>query len=201
MIIGLTGGIASGKSFISDALHQYGFPVIDADQTAREVVEPGERAYEQILEQFGIDILEVDGTLNRKKLADRIFADENQRRMLNQIMHPAIRQRILQNKAELQKKGHEVIVLDLPLLIENNLQFMVDKVMLVYVDEKQQKERLMERDQAGEEDAKRRMASQLSMSDKRTYADVVIDNNDTQEDSLAQLEHILKKWNIHPSSS
>ncbi|SFQ06194.1 dephospho-CoA kinase [Salibacterium halotolerans] len=200
MIIGLTGGIASGKSFISDALHQHGFPVIDADQTAREVVEPGEKAYEQILEQFGIEILEVDGTLNRKKLADRIFADDNQRRMLNQIMHPAIRQRILQKKADLQKKGKEVIVLDLPLLIENNLHFMVDKVMLVYVNEAEQKQRLMERDQAGEEDAKRRMASQLSMSDKRAHADVVIDNNGTQEASLAQLEHILKEWNIHPSS-
>ncbi|MGY4689250.1 dephospho-CoA kinase [Salibacterium sp. K-3] len=196
MIIGLTGGIASGKSFISEALHQHGFPVIDADQTAREVVEPGEKAYEQIVEQFGTEILEVDGTLARKKLGDIIFADPAKRELLNQIMHPAIRQRMLQKKNERQEQGYDVIVFDLPLLIENNLHFMVDKVLLVYVEETEQKKRLMERDQAGEEDADRRIASQLPMTEKKAEADAVIDNNGSKESSLKLLEQIIKEWNI-----
>ncbi|MFZ4450634.1 dephospho-CoA kinase [Salibacterium aidingense] len=200
MIIGLTGGIASGKSFISEELKKRGFPVIEADEAAREVVEPGEQAYEQVVEQFGTDVLEVDGTLARKKLGKVIFADDSKRQILNQIMHPAIRQRMLQKKTTLEDEGEKVIVFDLPLLIENNLQFMVDKVLLVYVEETEQKKRLIKRDQAGEEDAEQRLASQLPMSEKQAYADAVIDNNGTRAQSLQQLEEILKRWNIQSPS-
>ncbi|WP_026701418.1 dephospho-CoA kinase [Salibacterium aidingense] len=200
MIIGLTGGIASGKSFISEELKKRGFPVIEADEAAREVVEPGEQAYEQVVEQFGTDVLEVDGTLARKKLGKVIFADDSKRQILNQIMHPAIRQRMLQKKTTLEDEGEKVIVFDLPLLIENNLQFMVDKVLLVYVEETEQKKRLIKRDQAGEEDAEQRLASQLPMSEKQAYADAVIDNNGTRPQSLQQLEEILKRWNIQSPS-
>ncbi|RSL34302.1 dephospho-CoA kinase [Salibacterium salarium] len=197
MIIGLTGGIASGKSLVSTELEQYGYPVIDADQIAREVVEPGELAYEQIVEHFGSEILELDGSLNRKKLGTLIFSDSEKRQILNQIMHPAIRKRMLEKKAMFEKQGYDVMVFDLPLLIENNLQFMVDKVLLVYVNKEEQKRRLIHRDQAGEEDANQRIASQMSLDDKLDYADAIIDNNTTREHTIAQLKDILKQWNIH----
>ncbi|MDQ0298597.1 dephospho-CoA kinase [Salibacterium salarium] len=197
MIIGLTGGIASGKSLVSTELEQYGYPVIDADQIAREVAEPGELAYEQIVEHFGNEILELDGSLNRKKLGTLIFSDSEKRQILNQIMHPAIRKRMLEKKAMFEKQGYDVIVFDLPLLIENNLQFMVDKVLLVYVNKEEQKRRLIHRDQAGGEDANQRIASQMSLDEKLDYADAIIDNNTTREHTITQLKDILKQWNIH----
>ncbi|RSL32975.1 dephospho-CoA kinase [Salibacterium salarium] len=196
MIIGLTGGIASGKSLISAELEQYGYPVIDADHIAREVVEPEEQAYEQIVEHFGAEILELDGRIDRKKLGKLIFSDAEKRQLLNQIMHPAIRKRMLEKKAVYEKTGYDVIVFDIPLLVENNLQFMVDKVLLVYVDRAEQKKRLINRDQAGEEDAEQRIASQMPMADKKAYADAVIDNNTTRDQTIKQLEDILKQWNI-----
>ncbi|MFB4162988.1 dephospho-CoA kinase [Alteribacillus sp. JSM 102045] len=196
MIIGLTGGIASGKSLIAAQFEKYGIPVIDADKIAREVVEPGEAAYEKVVEQFGIEILEKDGTIARKKLGRAIFGDTIKRQTLNQIIHPAIRQRMLEKKNQYEQEGYSNLVFDLPLLIENNLQFMVDKVLLVYVDAAVQKNRLMERDQAGEEDAKNRIASQMPLEEKKAYADAVIDNNQSRQQSLAQLENILKEWKL-----
>ncbi len=196
MIIGLTGGIASGKSLIADQFRKHSIPVIDADEIAREVVEPGETAYEKVLEQFGTQILEHDGTIARKKLGQAIFGDDSKRQILNQIMHPAIRQRMIEKKKRYQEEGCKNIVFDLPLLIENNLQFMVDKVLLVYVDDTTQKKRLMERDQEGEEDANNRIASQMPLKEKKQFADAIIDNNDTRESSLTQLENILQDWNI-----
>lgn len=196
MIIGLTGGIASGKSFIAKELEKKGFPVIDADKVAREVVEPGEEAFKKIVKTFGKEVVAEDGTLLRKKLGEIIFSDEEKREMLNNIVHPAIRERMLHKKEQLEKEGAEVIVLDIPLLIENKSFHVVDKVLLVYVDEDVQKKRLMERDKRGEEDANNRITSQMPLKEKRAYADAIIDNNGTKEESIRQLDEILKKWNL-----
>ncbi|MDA3129834.1 dephospho-CoA kinase [Aliibacillus thermotolerans] len=196
MIIGLTGGIASGKSFIANELEKKGFPVIDADKVAREVVEPGEDAFHQIVETFGKEVVGEDGTLLRKKLGKMIFADEEKRQALNNIVHPAIRKRMIHKKEQLEKEGAEVIVLDIPLLVENKSFHVVDKVLLVYVDEDVQKERLMERDKQGEEDANNRIASQMPLKEKKAFADAIIDNNGTKEESIRQLNEILKKWNL-----
>ncbi|MFB5663569.1 dephospho-CoA kinase [Alteribacillus sp. HJP-4] len=199
MVIGLTGGIASGKSIVGNALEEKGFPVVDADKIAREVAEPGEDAYEKIVEHFGPDVLEHDGTLARKKLGKIIFQDQEKRQLLNQIMHPSIRKRMLERKDELQQNGHSTIIFDIPLLIENKLQFMVDKVLLVYVTKEVQLQRLMDRDKAGGQDAADRIASQMALDEKKAFADEVINNNGTIQETLDQLQIVIHKWKMKPA--
>ncbi|TWI57000.1 dephospho-CoA kinase [Halalkalibacter nanhaiisediminis] len=194
MFIGLTGGIASGKSTVSNMIREKNIPIIDADEVAREVVEPGTATLQAISEQFGSSVLNEDGTLARKKLGTIIFRDPSQRDILNQIVHPAVRKRMNALKEHYVANGAKTIVYDIPLLYESNLFHLVDKVLLVYVDEETQLSRLMERDQAGKEDAKQRIASQMPLAKKRERADAVIDNSGTKEETKAQLDAILDKW-------
>ncbi len=196
MLIGLTGGIASGKSTVSKMIEARGIPVIDADQIAREVVEKGSETLQKIVDYFGTEILNEDGTLARKKLGAIVFQDKEKREALNAIIHPAIRKRMLEKKEELLARGEKTIVFDIPLLYENNLFHLVDKVLLVYVDEKTQLKRLMERDRAGEKDARRRIASQMPLAEKRERADAIIDNSGTIEETEKQLDAILKRWHV-----
>ncbi|WP_078555455.1 dephospho-CoA kinase [Bacillus alkalicellulosilyticus] len=196
MIIGLTGGIASGKSTISAYFLEKGIPVIDADKIAREVVEPGEKTLEKLVTAFGQEILEVDGTIARKKLGEIIFNDETERLKLNSIIHPAIRTRMVEKKEELLQKGHSHIVYDIPLLFESNLTHMVEKVILAYVDEQVQLERLQLRDNSSKEEALRRIHSQMPLKDKVVLADEVINNNGSIEETKEQVLRILKKWNV-----
>ncbi|WP_018921697.1 dephospho-CoA kinase [Salsuginibacillus kocurii] len=197
MIIGLTGGIGSGKSTVASMLQEQGFPLVDADQIARVIVEPGEPAYEQIVEAFGTSVLHIDGSLNRKALGTVVFKSSDKREILNQIMHPAIRSRMIEEKEKWLDEGYEHVVYDLPLLIENELFFMVDKVLLVYVDEKVQLERLTERDQAGEEEAKQRLNAQMPLVDKIEHADAFIDNNGSKEETERQLLRQLEQWGLN----
>lgn len=196
MVIGLTGGIASGKSLVADALREQGLPVIDADVISREVVEPGEPALEQIIEHFGPEILQFDGTLDRKKLGSVIFNDTDKRQVLNQIIHPAVRQRMMTKRDDLVREGNEHVVLDIPLLLENNLNFLVDRVIVVYVNEATQKQRLVERDGRGEEDAAARIKSQMPLEEKRKLADAVIDNSGTEKETKTQVNELLHQWKI-----
>lgn len=196
MVIGLTGGIASGKSLVADSLRDQGVPVIDADVISREVVEPGEPALEQIIEHFGPEILQFDGTLDRKKLGSVIFNDTEKRQVLNQIIHPAVRQRMMTKRDDLVREGNKHVVLDIPLLLENNLSFMVDRVIVVYVNEATQKRRLVERDGRGEEDAAARIESQMPLEEKRGLADAVIDNSGTENETKAQVNELLEQWKI-----
>ncbi|SDW69413.1 dephospho-CoA kinase [Marinococcus luteus] len=196
MVIGLTGGIASGKSLVADALREQGLPVIDADVISREVVEPGEPALEQIIEHFGPEILQFDGTLDRKKLGSVIFNDTEKRQVLNQIIHPAVRQRMMTKRDDLVREGNEHVVLDIPLLLENNLNFLVDRVIVVYVNEAIQKRRLVERDGRGEEDAAARIKSQMPLKEKRDLADAVIDNSGTEQETKTQVNELLHQWKI-----
>ncbi|WP_088103788.1 dephospho-CoA kinase [Halalkalibacter urbisdiaboli] len=198
MLIGLTGGIASGKSSVSAMLKKIGHPVIDADQIAREVVEQGETAYRDIVSHFGHHILDEQGNIERKKLGAIIFDNEQERQVLNQIVHPAVRKRMQQKKDYYVNEGYQTIIFDIPLLYESNLFHLVDKVLLVYVDPDVQFNRLEKRDQAGKEDAQRRIKSQIPLKEKRKRADAIIDNNGSLDETRQQLEIILQKWNVDP---
>lgn len=188
IIIGLTGGIASGKSTAAKMLNQLGADIIDADCIAREIVEPGQKAWEQIAACFGKTILLPDGAIDRKKLGSIVFADEKKRRKLEEITHPEIRRRIQEKLDGLQKAGRRVGVLDIPLLIEAGWTDMVQQTWLVYTDPDIQMERLMRRNNITVAEARQRLAAQMPLADKRKYADVIIDNSGTFEDTAAQIK-------------
>lgn len=185
--IGLTGGVASGKSTVSRMLAELGAPIVDADLLARAVVEPGAEAYDSVVREFGPDIVLPDGTLDRKALGMRVFADLAARRRLEALVHPAVRARLVARLAELSAVGAPVAVLDIPLLIEGGLHRGVDEVWLVYVDPDTQLQRLMERDHLTRAAAAQRIAAQLPLADKRAYARVIIDNCGSIAETRAQV--------------
>ncbi|WJQ09909.1 dephospho-CoA kinase [Geobacillus stearothermophilus] len=192
--IGLTGGIASGKSTVSAMMRELGLPVIDADEAARAVVRPGEEAYRQIVAAFGPGILRADGEIDRAKLGAIVFNDEQQRKVLNAIVHPAVRKKMLAEKEAHIRSGAKTVVLDIPLLFESGLTHWVDKVLVVYVDDDVQLRRLMARNGFTEEEALARIRSQWPMAEKVKRADAVIDNNGTIEETRRQLLDILHQW-------
>ena len=145
MIIGLTGSIASGKSTVSQMLKELGYPIVDADLVARQVVEPGSETLEKIKGAFGEDVILPDGSLDRKKVGDIIFSDPASRKRLNDIIHPAIRQEMLRQRAAYVAEGQKVVIMDIPLLFESKLQHFVEKILVVSVTEENQLKRLMER--------------------------------------------------------
>lgn len=195
-IIGLTGGIASGKSTVSNILKELSIPVIDADEEARLAVNKGEKAYNDIVAYFGEEVLMEDGSIDRPKLGGIIFPNPEKRAVLNSIVHPAVREKMQQKKEHYISLGERIIVLDIPLLFESKLTRLIDKVIVVYVDEQTQLERLMSRNGYTIEEAKSRIASQLPLKDKRNLADYVIDNNGSIEETRKQLLDILRKFSI-----
>lgn len=198
LIIGLTGSIATGKSTITQMFIDLGIKVIDADKIAREVVEKGKPAYEQIVVTFGTDILHEDQTIDRKALGDIVFNDAEKRKTLNNIIHPEIRKEMLRQRDTYVEAEEKCVVLDIPLLFESKLTHFVDKIIVVSTDESVQLTRLMERDQSTKESAEQRIQSQIPIAEKIKKADAVIDNNGTVEESYQQLENILKEWNVFP---
>ncbi|AIY05084.1 dephospho-CoA kinase [Planococcus sp. PAMC 21323] len=194
MIIGLTGSIASGKSTVSEMLKNEGYPIIDADLVARLVVEPGTETLEQIRQAFGSEVISVDGTMNRAKVGEIIFNDPVSRKTLNDIIHPAIRQEMLKQRYELLEQGFKTIIMDIPLLFESRLQYLVDKILVVSVTEENQLKRLVERNGFTEKEARARINSQLPMSVKEDGADAVIYNNGSLEETSQQLMRILVSW-------
>ncbi|KGR76804.1 dephospho-CoA kinase [Ureibacillus sinduriensis] len=196
MIIGLTGSIASGKSTVANMLKNYGLPIVDADIVARLVVEPGTPTLRKIVEAFGEEALTDEGAMDRQKIGSIIFNNEEKRKQLNGIIHPAIRQEMLRQRDEHFGNGANTVVMDIPLLFESKLQHFVEKIIVVSVSEETQLNRLMERNQLTEEEAKARIASQLPLSEKEQGADAVIDNNGTIEQTARQLENILRKWEV-----
>lgn len=196
LVIGLTGSIATGKSTVAKMFRQLGIPVIDADILAREVVEPGEDAYKEVIETFGEDILLDDKTLNRKRLGEIVFTDETKRKQLNGIVHPAIRKRMLEKRDHFIREGNQCVVLDIPLLFESKLQEFVDKILVVYADQEIQLQRLMARNEFTEEEAMQRIQSQMPVKEKASLADAVINNNSTKEETYEQLRQLLEKWQI-----
>jgi dephospho-CoA kinase len=198
-ILGLTGGIASGKSTVSDMLLNKGYTVIDADLAARQVVEVGQPAYLAIVEEFGRSILnKEDDTINRAKLGDIVFHNEEMRKKLNGIVHPAVRGLMLSEKDQAIESGKNTIIMDIPLLFESELTWMVDRTIVVYVDSETQLSRLMKRNQFTEQEASSRIASQFPLEEKIGLADAVINNNGTIEETEEQLEKILNEWDLRP---
>lgn len=200
MIIGLTGSIASGKSTVSAMLKKKGYPIVDADQIARLVVEPGTIVMQKIQEVFGDEVILKNGSLNREALGKRIFGNEKNRETLNAIMHPAIRAEMLHQKEMHLANGADIVIMDIPLLFESKLQSFVEKIIVVTVTPEIQKERLMKRNGFTEEEAMSRIQSQLPLSIKEAGADGVIDNNGTIEETEKQLNLILKKLVIEDSN-
>ncbi|MBN8208567.1 dephospho-CoA kinase [Bacillus sp. NTK071] len=196
MDIGLTGGIASGKSTVADMIRNHNIPIVDADVIARQVVEPGESALEEIFLSFGSEMKAEDGGLDRKKLGSVIFNNEDKRKLLNSILHPAIRKRMLEEVASYKKQGEPHVVLDIPLLYESELNHLVERTLLVYVDPSTQLKRLMERDGSTEQEATERIQSQMPIEKKKELADAIIDNTGSLKESEDQLVHVLRKWQI-----
>ncbi|MBT2689373.1 dephospho-CoA kinase [Bacillus sp. ISL-47] len=196
LTVGLTGGIASGKSTVSAILIEKGITVIDADVEARLAVEKGEEAYKEIIRHFGNLILLENGSIDRGKLGSIIFHDERERMKLNSIVHPAVRKRMMAKKEEAIRRNEKLVILDIPLLFESKLTYMADKTLLVYVNEETQLQRLMARNQLSRDEAIARIRSQMPLKDKKVLADAVIDNNGSIEETEKQLWDILKSWNI-----
>lgn len=196
LVVGLTGGIASGKSTVSNLLKEKGYTVIDADLEARLAVEVGAPAYNEIVNEFGKEILLENGEINRAKLGEIIFNDEKKRLKLNSIVHPDVRRRMREKMEAATERGEELVVLDIPLLFESKLTTMVEKTLLVYVDEATQLKRLMERNQYTKEEALARIKSQMPLKDKRALSDVIVDNNGTIENTKKQVEQILEEWEM-----
>ncbi|NWQ42972.1 dephospho-CoA kinase [Bacillus sp. EB106-08-02-XG196] len=196
LVIGLTGGIASGKSTVSNMIKEMAITVIDADVEARLAVEKGEPAYQKIIAEFGDDILLPSGDIDRQKLGSLIFHNAEKRQLLNGIVHPEVRKRMNNQVEAARMREEQIIVLDIPLLFESKLTYMVEKTILVYVDRDIQLKRLMERNDLSLEDAEARIKSQMPLSDKVALADAVINNNGSITESKKQLIEILTGWGI-----
>jgi len=196
LVVGLTGGIASGKSTVSNIFKEMNITVVDADIEARLAVMKGETAYLQIIAEFGEEILLSNGEIDRQKLGAIIFHQEEKRLRLNEIVHPEVRKRMNDQVEKVKQNGEEVVVLDIPLLFESKLTYMVDKTLLVYVDNETQLKRLMTRNHLSVEEAKARIHSQMPLADKISLADAVINNNGSIVETKKQLLDTLAQLGI-----
>ncbi|MDD2556597.1 MAG: dephospho-CoA kinase [Syntrophaceticus sp.] len=193
-VIGLTGGIASGKSLVSGMLKELGGQIIDADLISRQVVEPGKPAWQQIVKEFGEGIINEDQTIKRKKLGSIVFADPDQLDKLNKITHPYITEEIEELLEEYRESGQGgVMVLDAPLLLELGMERLVDQVWVVAVDYDTQLERLMKRDNLSAEEAKCHIQAQMPLEKKIKRADRVIDNHFTLNETKQQVEEFWQE--------
>ena len=191
LLVGLTGGIATGKSTVSAMLAHLGCRVIDADQLAREVVAPGQPAHAAIVAEFGPEVLQPDGYLDRKRLGAIVFNDPARRKRLEQITHPAVRQRQQRLLAMLEEEEHSGLVIwDVPLLFETNGADAMDRVVVVITDEETELARLIARDGSSEADARARIRSQMPVAEKAKRAHYVIDNSGRRADTERQVREV-----------
>ncbi|WP_444679341.1 dephospho-CoA kinase [Halomonas sp. E19] len=194
MIVGVTGGIASGKSTVARAFAAHGIPWVDADDVAREVVEPGEPALNDIAERFGPPVLLADGSLNRRALREIVFADEAERRWLEGVTHPRIRQRILAHLARLQAEGAPYVLLVSPLLFESGQSELADRCLVIDVPESLQIERTAARDDVDEAQARAIVAAQMPRSERLARADDVLDNSGGEAALAAQIAELDRRY-------
>ncbi|MFD3257918.1 dephospho-CoA kinase [Paenibacillus lentus] len=189
MNIGLTGGIATGKSTVSQMLVKRGAVLIDADVIAREVMEPGHPVLSAVQKRFGAAVINEDGTLNRKKLGEIVFSDPEERKALNDITHPAIRAEMRKRMADYEAAQPErLVVVDIPLLYESGLETLFEQVMVVYVPREIQLSRLMQRDDLTLEQAEARIRAQMDIERKKERADILIDNSLGMDKTESQIE-------------
>lgn len=195
-VLGITGGIASGKSTVTNYLKRKQIPVVDGDVIARQIVEKGQPALEEIIQEFGPEMVDANGQLIRKKLGALIFSDATKRQKLDALLDPFLREAISCAITHFAQQGNALIVVDLPLLFEAGYQNLMDGVAVVDVDEQQQVHRLMNRDQLSEEMARQRIESQMPLEQKRKLADFIFDNSQskahTQEQVASWLEQHFK---------
>ncbi|WP_148881516.1 dephospho-CoA kinase [Streptococcus sp. Marseille-P7376] len=190
-IIGITGGIASGKSTVTEFLRQQGYQVIDADQVVHELQEPGGRLYQALLSAFGSAILQEDGRLDRPKLGAMLFGNPELLAQSSQIQNEIIREELARRR-DLLAETEAVFFIDVPLLFELQYEDWFDQIWLVDVAEETQLSRFMARNALNLEEAEKRIAAQLSLQEKRKRADVLIENNGSVEETLAQVDQLLK---------
>lgn len=191
LVVGITGGIGSGKSAVTRRLEEHGITVVDADVVARIVVEPGRPALAAIREHFGADILQADGTLDRAALRRLVFADESERLWLERLTHPLIGQEIVD---QISASRSAYTVLSSPLLLDTSQKALVDCVVVVDAPESLQLQRTVQRDSNDEEQVKRIMAAQLSRDARLALADIVIDNSGSLEDLNLQVDELHKEF-------
>lgn len=192
-VIGLTGGIATGKSTVASYLREMGFLVIDADQIARELTAPGQPLLQELAAVFGPEILLPDGSLDRKKLGQMVFRDRELLRKLNALTHPPIIRTVQEKVAAARREGRGTVFLDVPLLFETGMDAMVDEVWVVAVDEEAQLARLMQREGLEREEARRRIAAQMPLQEKIRRAHAVIDNSGTPAETRRQVKELVRK--------
>jgi dephospho-CoA kinase len=194
LLLGVTGGIASGKSAVADMLKELGAPMIDFDVLARKVVEPGQRAWQEIVDYFGKQVLQEDGQLDRKALSKIVFRDFEKRKKLEGFTHPRIHEEFVRQVNEIsERQPGAVIQAVIPLLIELNLQYLFHKLLLVYVSPEVQIERLAKRDGISKEEAANILKAQLPIDEKVGYADYVIHNEGSLEDTRRQVEEVWQE--------
>ena len=191
-IIGITGGIASGKSTVTEFLRQQGYQVIDADQVVHELQEPGGSLYQALLSALGSAILQENGHLDRPKLGAMIFGNPELLAQSSQIQNQIIREELARRR-ELLAETEDIFFMDIPLLFELSYENWFDQIWLVDVMEETQLSRLMSRNALSQEEAEKRIAAQLSLREKRKRADVLIDNNDSLEETRQQIRDALQK--------
>ena len=191
-IIGITGGIASGKSTVTDYLMQKGYQVIDADQVVHELQKLGGRLYQALLSEFGTEILLADGQLDRKKLGALLFSCPNLLEKSSRLQNDIIREELALKREQLAAT-EELFFMDIPLLFEQEYEDWFDQVWLVDVSKDTQLKRLMIRNNLSQEEAQRRIAAQLSLAEKRQRAEIVIDNNGALSATLKQVQAFLDK--------
>lgn len=189
-IIGVTGGIASGKSSLTAFLRSQGYQVVDADAVVHALQAPGGRLYQALLEHFGQDILLENGQLDRAKLGQKIFSDTQERAWSSSVQGQIIRKELANERDRLSQQ-EALFFMDIPLLFESHYEDWFDEIWLVYVDEGQQLERLMARNHLSKEEAQKRLAAQWKLADKRDLADKILDNSGSLEAMLAQAAQAL----------
>ena len=194
MLIGLTGGVATGKSLVTDELKRLGALVIDADIIAREVLRPGDAVYEAVLTEFGESILDDSNEIDRKKLGNMVFNDSEKLKMLNSLTHPEIIRR-MKARVEALERGAPgaLVVIDAPLLIEVGMHKDVDRVIVIYADNDRQIERLRTREGISVKEAITRISAQIPMEEKIKLADHIIDNSGTKEATIKAVQELYKE--------
>jgi dephospho-CoA kinase len=193
LVVGLTGGIASGKSTVSRSLQGAGIPVICADELAREAVKPGSPGLEEIRRLFGDEVIDTDGNLDRKAVARVVFSDDSKRKALESIIHPRVSEEKDRILSTLEGQGHSIVVVDVPLLYETDWQRQFDLVIVVYVPKALQEERLIKRDQISREEATSRIAAQMPIEKKKELADRIVDNTGDLAHTYVQVQRLVEE--------
>ncbi|MEZ4546841.1 MAG: dephospho-CoA kinase [Thermodesulfobacteriota bacterium] len=193
-VLGLTGNIASGKSTVARMLEGMGARIIDADQIAREVVEPEKPAWVDIVKKFGPGILSPDGAIDRRRLGEIVFGDESKRRLLMDITHPRIKEAVRERLAEFKEENAPVVVIEAALIVEKGgLREFLDGLIVVTADEEAQIERLVKRSGHTREEALARIGSQMPAGEKALHADYLIDNSGTEEETEAEVKRLWEE--------